>query len=142
MFGRTGCEHGPSCRGRLRAEVGAETIRTWFERAGGDQAARTVLRKFSTSAFRLRLWSESERADARTCAEAEPVAPAPRLTSVILAATSAVPLAASLTLRAISEVAAPCSSMVAAMVVAILEIRVMVAPISLIAPTESCVAAC
>src|SRR5450756_735701 len=104
------------------------------------QAARTLLRKFSTSALRLPLSFDSERADASTCAEAEPVALAPWLTRVIFSATSAVPLAASPTLRAISAVAAPCSSTVAAMVDAISEMWVMVAPISLIATTESCVA--
>ena len=104
--------------------------------ACGAQAARTVLRNFSTSLLRLRLSFESERADASTCAEAEPVALAPVLTWVIFSATSAVPLAASLTLRAISAVAAPCSSMVAAMVVEMSEILEMVAPISLMAPTD------
>ena len=99
------------------------------------------MRKFSTSVLRLLLSFDSNRADASTCVEAEPVALEPRLTWVIFSATSAVPLAASLTLRAISVVAAPCSSTVAAMVVAISAIWVMVAPISLIALTESRVAA-
>src|SRR5215217_5907136 len=72
--------------------------------ACGTQAARTVLRNFSTSLLRLRLSCESDRADDSTCAEAEPVELAPLLTWVIFSATSAVPLAASLTLRAISAV--------------------------------------
>jgi hypothetical protein len=45
-----------------------------------DQAARTVLRNFSTSVFKRPLSLDSERADASTCAEAEPVELAPLLT--------------------------------------------------------------
>ena len=41
------------------------------------QAARTVLRKFSTSFLRSPLSFDSERADASTCSEAAPVALAP-----------------------------------------------------------------
>jgi hypothetical protein len=54
-----------------------------------------------------------------------------------LVATWAVPWAACWTLRAISWVAAPCSSTAAAMVEAISEMRVMVAPISLMAPAQT-----
>jgi hypothetical protein len=49
--------------------------------------------------------------------------PAPRLTSVMLAATSPLSVAACCTLREISCVAAPCSSTAAAMVCEISEIR-------------------
>ena len=51
---------------------------------------------------------------------------------------AAVPWAACWTLRAISCVAAPCSSTAAAMVEAISDMPPMVSPISLIAPTDSC----
>ena len=51
------------------------------------------------------------------------------------------PCAACCTLREISWVAAPCSSTAAAMVEAISDIRPMVSPISLMAPTDSWVAA-
>ena len=100
-------------------------------------AARTTARNCSTSRLRWVLSRESDCAEASTCAEAEPVSPAPRLTSVILAATSAVPCAARSTLRAISVVAAPCSSTAAAIVEAISEMRPMVPPISLMAATDS-----
>src|SRR6202035_4042751 len=53
-----------------------------------------------------------------------------------------VPLAACSMLRAISRVAAPCSSTAAAMVEAISEVWAMVPPISLMAATESWVAVC
>jgi hypothetical protein len=60
----------------------------------GRQAARTVARNFATSALRLLLSLDSDCAEASTWAEAEPVSPAPRLTSVMLVATCAVPVAA------------------------------------------------
>src|ERR1700722_12559741 len=57
-------------------------------------------------------------------------------------ATCVVPEAACCTLRVISCVAAPCSSIAAAIVVAISEMRPMVPPISLMATTDSWVADC
>lgn len=67
---------------------------------------------------------------------------APCCTSVMLEATSWVPCAACWTLRDISCVAIPCSSTAAAMAEEISEIRPIVPLISLIATTESWVAAC
>jgi hypothetical protein len=60
----------------------------------------------------------------------------------MLLATCAVPSAACCTLRAMSCIAAPCSSTAAAMVDAMEETRSIVSPISLIALTDSRVAAC
>jgi hypothetical protein len=74
----------------------------------------------------------SDCAEDSTCDEAAPVSAAPRLTSVMLAATWLVPAAACWTLRVISWVAAPCPSTADAMVVAMSEIRPMVPPISLL----------
>ena len=82
------------------------------------------------------LLRDSDWAEASTCAEAEPVSPAPRFTSLMLDATSEVPFAAWCTLWAMSCVAAPCCSTAAAMVPVISEMRLMVAPISLMASTE------
>src|SRR5437868_1705863 len=73
--------------------------------------------------------------------ETDPVSPAPRCTSAMLEETCCVPCAACCTLREISWVAAPCSSTADATVDAISDIRAMVSPISLMAPTDSCVAA-
>ena len=70
-----------------------------------------------------------------------PVSPALRCTSVMLELTCWVPCAACCTLREISCVAAPCSSTAEAIVDEISDIRPMVSPISLIALTDSCVAA-
>ena len=85
--------------------------------------------------------AESERAADSTCEEAVPVSVAPRCTSVMLEDTCWVPCAACCTLRAISWVAAPCSSTAAAMADEISDRRSMVEEISLIAPTDSLVAA-
>ncbi len=74
--------------------------------------------------------------------EAAPVSLLPRSTSAIFAATRALSSAACWTLRAISWVAAPCSSTAAAMVEEISDIRSMVELISLMVDTESVVAAC
>src|SRR5260370_22397777 len=82
-------------------------------------AARTVARNLTTSAFRRLFSLESNCADESTWAEAEPVSPAPRLTSAMLVATCVEPRAACCTLRAISWVAAPCSSIAAAIAAAI-----------------------
>ena len=81
--------------------------------------------------------AESSRAEDRTWLEAEPVSLAPLLTSLMFAATWLVPCAACCTLRAISWVAAPCSSTAAAMVAAICAMLPIVPPISLMAATES-----
>jgi hypothetical protein len=101
-----------------------------------------VARNFSTSAWSRLLSFDSDSADESTCVDAEPVSLAPRLTSVMLDATWAVPLAACPILREISWVAASCSSTAAAMAEEISEMRPMVPLISLMAATESCVAAC
>src|ERR1700681_2125118 len=108
----------------------------------GAYAARTVSRNLSTSTLSRLLCRDSDCADDSTRAEAVPVSPAPRLTSVMLAATSAVPRAAAPTLRAISPVAAPCSSTACEMVEEISEILPMVTQISLMAGTDSRVTAC
>jgi hypothetical protein len=84
---------------------------------------------------------ESDRAAWRTWVDADPVAIAPTLTFVILDATSAVPLAAWPTLCAISWVISPCACTAADMSAAIVEIWPIVALTSLMAPTESVVAA-
>src|SRR5260370_41169697 len=85
----------------------------------GCYAARTVARNFTTSAFRRLFSLESNCADESTWEDAEPVSPAPRLTAAMLVATWVEPRAACCTLRAISWVAAPCSSMAAAVAAAI-----------------------
>src|SRR5690606_32378983 len=89
-------------------------------------AARTGSRKRSTSDLRDRLSLESDFAEARTWDEAQPVSEAPWLTAVIEDATSLVPLAASITLRLISCVVAPCCSTAAAMAPLTAEMRLMV----------------
>src|SRR3977135_4709090 len=109
---------------------------------GDGQAARTVARNLPTSVLGRLLSSDRDFAAVSTCADAVPVFSAPALTSEMLPATFAVPAAACCTLRVISLVAAACSSTADAMVVAISEIRPMVPPISLMATTESRVAAC
>src|SRR6266851_4637659 len=105
------------------------------------QAALTVLRNLPTSSLRRLLSLDSDFAAERTCDEAEPVSLAPRCTSVMLEETCWVPCAACCTLREISWVAAPCSSTAAAMVEEISDSFWMVPLISLIAVTESWVAA-
>src|SRR3954467_6827179 len=87
--------------------------------------ARSVVRNFSTSSLRRLLSPDIDCAEDSICAEAEPVSEAPRLTSEMFAATRAVPLAASPTLREISPVAAPCSSTAAAIAAAMSDIRAM-----------------
>src|SRR5690348_4017 len=62
------------------------------------QAARTVSRNLATSAFRRLLSPDSICAADSTCEEAEPVSPAPRSTSAMLAETWWVPCAACCTL--------------------------------------------
>src|SRR5579859_5933680 len=84
----------------------------------GCYAARTVARNLATSAFSRLFSLESICADESTWEDAEPVSAAPRLTSAILVATCVEPTAACCTLRAISWVAAPCSSTAAAIAVA------------------------
>src|SRR5215469_14402191 len=74
---------------------------------GVVQAARTVVRKRSTSNFSLPPSLDSSPADVRTAVEAEPVSFAPLLTSPILTATRLVPSAACWMLRAISCVSVP-----------------------------------
>src|ERR1044072_7801224 len=106
-----------------------------------DYAARTELRNFETSALRRLLSPESICADDSTCEDAEPVSVAPRCTSVMLDETCCVPWEACWTLREISCVAAPCSSTAAAMVEEIPDSRSMVPLISLMALTDSLVAA-
>src|SRR4051812_21489525 len=112
-----------------------------FARIRYDQAARTESRNLPTSSLRRLESLDSDWAAESTCAEAEPVSLAPRWTSVILEETCWVPWAACCTLREISCVAAPCSSTAAAMVEEISDRRSMVPLISLIAVTDSWVAA-
>src|SRR5258708_14295258 len=95
---------------------------------------------FATSSFSRLLSCDSDCAADSTSEEAPPASDAPRWTSEILASTCEVPSAARCTFREISCVAAPCSSTADAMVAEISDIRAMVAPISLIAVTESLVA--
>src|SRR5262249_26410029 len=96
-----------------------------------DQAARTELRNFETSALRRPESTDKVCAAESTCEDAEPVSLAPRCTSVMLEETCWVPWAACWTLREISWVAAPCSSTAAAMVEAISDNRSIVPEISL-----------
>ena len=77
----------------------------------------------------------------RRCEEAVSVSVAQRCTSLMLAETCCVPLAACCTFREISCVAAPCSSTAAAITVEISDSFSIVPEISWTAPTESCVAA-
>src|ERR1700680_1919553 len=100
-------------------------------------AARTEFMNFATSCFSRLLSVDSDCAADSTCEEAPPASDAPRWTSAILASTCEVPSAARCTFREISWVAAPCSSTADAIVAEISDIRAMVAPISLIAVTES-----
>src|SRR5450631_3070752 len=97
----------------------------------GIYAARTVARNLATSLFRRLFSLESSCADDSTWEDAEPVSAAPRLTSAMEVATWVDPIAACCTLRAISWVAAPCSSIAAAIIAAISETRSMVPLISL-----------
>src|SRR5665811_605037 len=60
----------------------------------GSYAARTVARNLTTSAFRRLFSFESNCADESTWEDAEPVSPAPRLTSAMLVATWVEPMAA------------------------------------------------
>src|SRR6185369_15349145 len=108
---------------------------------GRDQAARTELRNLPTSSLRRFESVESDCAADSTCDDAEPVSLAPRCTSVMLEETSWVPCAACCTLREISWVAAPCSSTAAAIVEEISDSFSIVPEISLMALTESWVAA-
>src|SRR5258707_501948 len=105
------------------------------------QAARTELRNLPTSVRRRPLSPDSVCAAESTCEEADPVSVAPRCTSVMLEETCWVPCAACCTLREISCVAAPCSSTADAMVAEISDSFSIVPEISLIALTESWVAA-
>src|SRR3954469_8301557 len=105
------------------------------------QAARTEFRNLPPSSLRRLLSPDSDCAADSTCEEAEPVSLAPRCTSVMLDETCCVPCAACWTLREISCVAAPCSSTAAAMVEEISDSFSMVEEISLMALTESSVAA-
>ena len=105
------------------------------------QAALTELRNLPTSSLSRLLSLDSDFAAEWTCADADPVSVAPCCTSVMLEETCCVPVAACWMLRDISCVAAPCSSTAAAIVEDISDIRPMVSPISLIAATESWVAA-
>src|SRR6478735_350124 len=109
--------------------------------AASAQAARTELRNLPTSRLSRSLSPDNDFAAPSTWPEADPVSLAPRCTSPMLAETCCVPFAACCTLREISWVAAPCSSTAAAMVEAISDILPMVSPISLMAATDSWVAA-
>src|SRR5215831_12492269 len=106
------------------------------------QTARTVARNLSTSNFSLALSLESACADESTWAEAVSVWPAPSLTCRILVLTWAAPCAACWTLREMSLMEAPCSSIATAITALISEMRLMVPLISLMVETESCVADC
>ena len=81
-------------------------------------AARTVARKRPTSAARCSDWRDSSDAAPSTWLAAAPVSSAAPATPAMLCVTSPVPIAAWLTLRPISCVAAPCSSTLAAIEVA------------------------
>src|SRR5450432_2220051 len=105
------------------------------------QAALTEFRNLPTSSLRRLLSPDSDFAADKTCDEADPVSLAARCTTKMLALTCWVPCAACCTLREISCVAAPCSSTAAAMVEEISESFSMVPLISLMAFTDSCVAA-
>ena len=72
-------------------------------------------------------------ADVRTLLAASLESEAARLTPVMLDETSLVPADACSTLRAISWVAAPCSSTAAAIVAAIWSMSLMVLPMALMA---------
>src|SRR3954471_21000073 len=109
--------------------------------AARAQAARTESRNFETSSFKRLLSPDSICAANSTCAEAEPVSPAPRWTSVTLRETCWVPSDACWILREISCVAAPCCSTAAAMVEANSDSCSIVPLMSRIALTDSCVAA-
>src|SRR3979490_1218558 len=85
----------------------------WRRQSG--QAARTVLRNFSTSFFRWSLSRASDCAADSTWPDAELVSLDPRLTSVTSEATCVLSCADCCTFRAISCVAAPCCSTAAAM---------------------------
>src|SRR5450432_4901525 len=104
-------------------------------------AALTEFRNLPTSSLRRLLSLDSDFAADRTCDEADPVSLAPRCTSVMLEETCWVPWAACWTLREISRVATPCSSTAAAMVDEISDSFSMVPLISLMALTDSSVAA-
>ncbi len=73
-----------------------------------DQAARTLSRKPSTSAFNRSDCFDSSLAELSTCVDAAPTSPDACVTPAIFEETSLVPAAAALTLFAISRVAAPC----------------------------------
>lgn len=88
------------------------------------------MRNFPTSSFKRPLSADNDCADVNTRAAAEPASCVRDLTSVVSEATSVVCSAAWLTLRAISFVAASCSSTAAAMVLVIWEMWLMVLPIS------------
>ena len=105
------------------------------------QAALTELRNLPTSSLSRLLSLDSDCAAESTCEDADPVSLAPRCTSVMLADTCWVPCAACCTLREISWVAAPCCSTAAAMVEEISDSFSMVPLISLMALTDSWVAA-
>ena len=95
------------------------------------QAARTVERNLPISALRRSLSADSDFAADSTWVEAEPVSEAPRCTSTTLDETCWVPCAACCTLRETAE----------AMVDEISDSRSMGDEISLIALTDSFVAA-
>src|SRR5215218_11494474 len=96
---------------------GTETTATGGQfRSAAPQAARTEFRNLPTSSLRRLLSPDSDCAAESTCVEAEPVLQAPCRTSAMWALTCVVPSAACCTLREISCVAAPCSSIAAAIV--------------------------
>src|SRR4030081_1920872 len=114
---------------------------SWVGQPLRYHAALTELRNFPTSSLRRLLSPDSDCAAERTCDEAEPVSLGPRCTSVMLDETCWVPWAACCTLREISWVAAPCSSTAAAIVDEISDNFSMVPLISLMAFSETWVAA-
>src|ERR1700675_2356701 len=112
--------------------------------AGGEiserQAARTPARKTLTSPDNCSACLERLEAAERTWPAAPPVSLAAALTPPIFVVTSCVACAVWVTLRAISAVAAPCSSIAEPIVVAIALTSSIVAVIPWIASTASLVA--
>src|SRR4051812_9782312 len=107
------------------------------------QAAAAIdFRNPSISACRLAVESDNCLADDSNWLDAAPVWLAPWLTSAMVPATCAVPLAVRWILPEISWVAAPCSSIAPEIAVVISEILPIVDEIILIEPTASCVAVC
>ncbi|SBW12960.1 hypothetical protein KL86APRO_30451 [uncultured Alphaproteobacteria bacterium] len=113
-----------------------------FAGMGRFQAARIRAMKSSTSLSRRSDCCASSPAAARSSLAPAPARPAASVTSVMWEDTSRVPAAACSTFRAISAVAAVCSSTAEAMVAWMPLIRAMIVEISWIASTASPVELC